>query len=246
MRDPAGHDRAQCPRGRRGQDGDHADHRGPVRTAAQAGKQRDADQPERQPGQRREAQPGVVQPRVDTEQPQRHGGDEQRGEPGRHRLLAHADYPVGHEQQNTDDRAARPLRAGRPAEPGSPAAPQGEREHDQAGHQVPRRRHQQRRHRLDPDPDGQVGAAPHHPHDEQANPGRHAGPPRRFRRFLTPNGPAFPRSGPLLPLGGGSQGRVPLAHNHQACQPGARPASGSIAIFSINPAIPGGEGIRIR
>ena len=43
-----------------------------MRTAAQAGQQRDAGQPERQPGQLREAEPRVIQPGVDAEQPQRH------------------------------------------------------------------------------------------------------------------------------------------------------------------------------
>ena len=201
----------------------------------------------------------MVEPRVDPEQPQRHGGDEQRGQPGRHGLLAHAHHAVSHQQQDPDDRAARPLRAGGPAPmraegarrrldrvwpldptPGArderrgkeaPAEGAGEvggapeasgkhceREHDQAGHQVPGRRHQQRRHRLHPDPDGQVGAAPHHPDDEQAGPGDRAGPPRRSGLFLIPNDPGCLRSGPLPPFRGLSHGRVPLTHDHQACQ----------------------------
>ena len=213
---------------------------------AQAGQQRDAGQPERQPGQLREAEPGVIQPGVDAEQPQRHRGDEQRGEPGRHGLLADAHHAVGHEQQDADDRAAHPLRAGGPVTPGRPgrarprpAAPQGEREHDQAGRQVPRRRHQQRRHRLDPDPDGQVGAAPHHPYDEQANPGDQVDPPRRTRLFLIPNDPGRLRSVLHAALFRGvHHGRVPLTHDHQACQAAARRTSGSIAIVRRNPAIP--------
>jgi len=48
--------------------------------AGHAGQQRHAGQPEQQAGQRRQAQPGVVEAGVDAEQPQRHGRDEQRGE----------------------------------------------------------------------------------------------------------------------------------------------------------------------
>jgi len=50
--------------------------------------------------------------------------------------------------------------------------------------------------------------------------------PERFWELLFP-----------LPFRDGSQGRVPLAHDLRACQPVARPTSGSIAIFELNPAI---------
>ena len=73
--------------------------------------------------------------------------------------------------------------AGRAAAGGQAGArapgPQPERERGQAGHQVPGGRHEQRRHRLHADPDGQVGAPPHDVHDEQARPGDHGGPARR-------------------------------------------------------------------
>src|SRR5262249_36323235 len=74
-----------------------------------------------------------------------------------------------------------------------------------------------------PDPDGQVGAAPHDVHDEQADPGGQrkgfegAGPPYRYPLLLVPNGL-------------GSSG--PHTHNHRACQAAAPLTSGRIAILA--------------
>src|SRR5207249_9875154 len=74
---------------------------------------------------------------------------------------------------------------------------------------APGRRHQQRRHRLDPDPDGQVGAAPYDVDDEQADPGGQADPPNRSRFFESRTGLGGLRTHtPSLPGG-------PTAHEWQ-------------------------------
>jgi len=57
-----------------------------------------------------------------------------------------------------------------------------------ASYQERYRRQYQRRDRLVAHPDGQVGASPHDPYDEQRGPRAQAGPPRQFCLFLTPNG----------------------------------------------------------